>query len=341
MSDNTAVALAEFREQSLNPIMDRLTAALAGEMPVERMMQTIMVSLEKTPKLLQANRQSVVAAAMTACLLRLPVDGATGQGYLIPFKGMCQFIPGYKGLVTLAGRSSFAVHNDIVRENDDFDLTSGSNPSIHHKPDPRLTAEERGKAIGAYAVFRSNILPTVIQWMPISEIIKIRDKSAGYKNNPSKSLWTTDPTSMALKTPIRVGFKKVPHEIGGAVPDMHRAAALEEQFDLGRIANLDEQGVVHSTFVNRSTEHGAQSEKELGERIKDAEPQSYELKTAVGATMLCDGLSHWANNFLSLWENCDGNDRQRLMVNNEVILSQLKGWDAYIAERVAKATDID
>ena len=339
MSRDNSIAVVEFREQSLDPIMDRLTAALAGEMPVEQMMQTIMVSIEKAPKLLQANRQSVVAAAMTACLLRLPVDGATGQGYLIPFKGFCQFIPGYRGLITLAGRSTFSLHNDIVREGDNFTFRSGSNPEILHDWNPALNDRQRGKAVGAYAIWRSNHMPTIMQWMPMDEILTHRDRSAGYQNNPSGSVWSTDTKAMVLKTPIRVGSKKVPHEIG--FQDIHRATAIEEQHDLGRIANLDEHGAVHTTFVDRATEEAQEPPQEMEERIEKPVAQEHVLVTADGAHVACDGLTLWANNFLALWERSEGDDRARLKNANEVILSQLKVWDAAIWERLAKETGIE
>lgn len=334
-----AVALAEFREQSLAPIMDRLRDALAGEMPVEQMMQTIMVSIEKTPKLLQANRQSVVASAMTACLLRLPVDGATGQGYLIPFKGHCQFIPGYKGLITLAGRSTFSLHNDIVRELDEFDMRSGSDPVIHHKPDPRLNDKQRGKAIGAYAIWRSRHLPTIMQWMPISDIMAIRDSSAGFKMNPQRSVWTSDPKAMVLKTPIRIGSKKVPHEIG--FQDIHRATALEEQHDLGGVAHLDEEGVVHTTFVDNVTENGDVQPQELEERIEQVQVMTHVLVAPDGAHVDCDGLSAWANQFIALWQQCDGVTRQAMNDRNLTMLSQLPQLDAAIWERLVKETGIE
>jgi hypothetical protein len=44
---------------------------------------------------------------MTAAQLGLE-PGINGQGYLIPYKGTCTFVPGWKGLVDLVARSGRA-----------------------------------------------------------------------------------------------------------------------------------------------------------------------------------------------------------------------------------------
>src|SRR6516225_5043021 len=83
-------------QKQFEPLLPRLEAALAKTIPLPRLMQTIWISLERNPKLFDANRQSLFNAALTFAFLGLEVDGATGQGFLIPYAGKVQPVIGYK-----------------------------------------------------------------------------------------------------------------------------------------------------------------------------------------------------------------------------------------------------
>jgi recombination protein RecT len=99
---------------------------LDKRVPVERLMQTIMISCERLPALLKCDRQSLFNSAMSAAVLGLEVDGVTGQAYLIPFAGKAQLVIGYKGFNTLAARSGITITGAVVREGDEFDYELGS-----------------------------------------------------------------------------------------------------------------------------------------------------------------------------------------------------------------------
>src|SRR5262249_12016457 len=127
-------ALTVFQEQ-LAPLSPRFEQALAGRVSVERLMQTILVSCERNPKLLDCNRQSLFNAAMSAAVLGLEVDGVTGQAYLIPFKGRAQLVIGYKGFNTLAARSNMTITGAAVREGDHFAFELGTDARVIHVPE--------------------------------------------------------------------------------------------------------------------------------------------------------------------------------------------------------------
>src|ERR1017187_6870358 len=101
-------------ESTLRPLTPRFEQALGGVMPVAKLMRSIMISVERTPKLLNADRQSLLNAAMSAACLGLEVDGVTGQAFFVPFANRAQLIIGYKGMNTLAARSGFTVQGDVV-----------------------------------------------------------------------------------------------------------------------------------------------------------------------------------------------------------------------------------
>ena len=92
-------------EKQFEPLAPRFAQVLPASLPVERLIRTVMVSVERLPKLMECDRQSLFNAAMSAACLGLEVDGVTGQAFLIPFAGKAQLVIGYKGYSTLAARS--------------------------------------------------------------------------------------------------------------------------------------------------------------------------------------------------------------------------------------------
>ena len=134
-------------EQQLKPLAPHFAQVLGKTMPVERLMRTIMISVERLPMLLQCDRQSIFNAAMSAACLGLEVDGVTGQAYLIPFKGRAQLVIGYKGFNTLAARSGITITGAVVREGDEFDYQLGSSAFVRHVP----TLGNKGRIVAAWA----------------------------------------------------------------------------------------------------------------------------------------------------------------------------------------------
>lgn len=235
--------LPAFRQQ-----MDKMAVEFGRVLPPhltsDRLYRTTLNAVQQAQKangknaLLEADRTSLLSAVMTSAVLGLEPDGVTGQGYLVPFKGKVQFIPGYKGLITLAFNSGFALEGHLVHENDMFSQQKGTDPKINHAP-PSL-GQDRGGIIGAYATARSNNVPAVSVVMDINDILKVRDRSAGYQSSKKfnyKSTWDTEFEGMARKTPIR--------RLGGNLPlNVQRAIALEQSFDEGKTASIDPEGTV-------------------------------------------------------------------------------------------------
>jgi recombination protein RecT len=72
-----------------------------------------------------------------------------GQAYLVPYKGVCQLVPGWQGYVDLISRAGRAsVWTGAVRDGDLFDYTLGSSPTLEHKPGD----EDGGEFTYVYAV---------------------------------------------------------------------------------------------------------------------------------------------------------------------------------------------
>lgn len=229
----------------LVPIENELTAlapqfedVLAGTMPVDRLIRTVVVSCERLPRLLQCDRQSIMLSAMSAATLGLEVDGVTGQAFLIPFASRAQLVIGYKGFNTLAARSGYTITGDVVREGDEFEFEKGTSPFVRHKPVMRTSTDARpeyGGIIGAWACATHMERPPMVEVMSLDELLAIKGRSPGAKK--SDSPWN-DPKvgfpAMCAKTVKRRLARHMPLNV------MQLAARLDEAHEeQGRFAYIN------------------------------------------------------------------------------------------------------
>jgi recombination protein RecT len=118
----------------MDKLKPQMALALPKHMNADRMTRLALTAFSTTPALQQCSPQSIAASIMTAAQLGLE-PGISGQGYLIPYKTTCTFVPGWKGLVDLVARSGRAtVWTGAVREGDRFDFQLGDEPFCRHKP---------------------------------------------------------------------------------------------------------------------------------------------------------------------------------------------------------------
>jgi len=221
---NDLVAL----ENQLVPYAPRFAQVLASVMPVERFTRTLLVSCERDPKLLQADRQSLFNAAMTGAVLGLEADGATGQFFLLPFgdrknnRTIVQPVIGYKGYSTLGARSGLTISGGVVREGDDFDYDEGSKAFVHHKR--KLGDEDKRPIVASWATATCDTRPAIVKILSITEIIAIKTKSPRGSQPPWADQSIGFP-AMAEKSAKRRLARDMPLNV------FQRAARMEEAFE--------------------------------------------------------------------------------------------------------------
>ena len=221
-------------EKGLVTIADNLAAVLPQTLPAEKLIRTVMIACENNPAVGKCSMPSILRSAMSAAVLGLEVDGVSGQGYLVPFKGNAQFIVGYRGLCTIADRAKWTLDAFVVHEGDAFEFDE---PSGYVKPGRKLGNED-APIVAAYALARHNSIPPKLRVMSLKQIVDVRDRSAGWKARRERSTWGTEFAAMARKTPLRMLAKDMP------VLALHLASSLETQHDLGRVANVEPDGFV-------------------------------------------------------------------------------------------------
>ncbi|QHB41392.1 RecT-like ssDNA annealing protein [Mycobacterium phage Megiddo] len=190
----------------INDMRPELAKALPKHITPERMARIAVTVVRQTPALANCSPESFLGALLTASQLGLE-PGPTGEAYFVPYKQVCQFIPGYRGLIKLARNSGQVkdIYAEVIYENDKFEYTLGLNRTIaEHTPPP--LGQDRGKPIGAYAAaeLATGAKPFVV--MTLAEIESIRSRSMAANNGP----WVTDWAEMAKKTTIRRLAKWLP-----------------------------------------------------------------------------------------------------------------------------------
>lgn len=181
--------------------------------------------------------ESVYASLITAAQLGLEPSGVRGLGYLVPYKGKCTFMPGWRGLIALALRSKAvkSIYAHVVYEGDDFVVKLGTHVDIHHVP-ALNTSDQPREVIAAYAVAVLENGERDIEVMDRYELERVRDFAAsnrGGKDGPAYQQWADQ---MYRKAPIRRLCKRLP--LGD---DYFMAAKLDELHDQGKpdeIANF-------------------------------------------------------------------------------------------------------
>ena len=204
-------------------------------LPPERLIRTVLVSIERVPKLLQCSQQSVMNGAMSAAVLGLEVDGITGQGFLIPYGDKAQIVIGYKGYNTIAARADLTINGGIVREDDDFDYLLGTGGFVRHKP----KLGSKAPIIGAWATAEALNRPAIVEVLGLDDILAIKGKSAGARK--ADSPWNDNLVgfpAMAIKTAKRRLHRSLP------LMPYQRAAAMDGAAEAGRYSYIEPDGQV-------------------------------------------------------------------------------------------------
>jgi len=176
---------------------------------------------------------SVYTALVIAAQLGLEPAGLRGEAYLIPFKGECKLMPGYRGLIKLALNSGKVrdITARVVYEGDDFAVLLGTEEKIHHVPMLGRVVAEGDAAptvIAAYAVATMADGSRKFEVMERWELDRVRAVSQ-QANGPAWGAWADQ---MYRKAPVRRLAKFLP--LGS---DYYKAAAVDELIDTGNATN--------------------------------------------------------------------------------------------------------
>lgn len=217
--------------QFLEANADTVFGALPKQVTRERMIAVTLSSLRKNPALLNCDPLSLFAAVTEAANLGLIPDGVLGQAYLVPYKEECVLIPGYKGLIDLARRSSTisTIRTAVVRKGDEFEWREGDDPCLRHTPSPDADYLDDEAITHAYmiAVLRDGGVQR--NCWPVAKIkAHARKYSASFRSGKKDSPWITAFEAMARKTVVResIGRGELPVSV-----ELQSLACREELYE--------------------------------------------------------------------------------------------------------------
>lgn len=189
----------------------------------DRMTRLVITSMRRNSYLAQCGPESVVGAVIQAAQLGLEVDNGLGHAYLVPYKGDCTLIIGYRGLVELARRTGqiSTIFAAVVHENDEFEYALGTDPKVHHVP----RTSSRGLPTHVYAVAKLADGATQFDVLSVEDVEAVRKRSPGGAKGSGP--WATDWAEMAKKTALRRLCKMLPMTV-------ETAEALEREDGYGQ-----------------------------------------------------------------------------------------------------------
>lgn len=195
---------------------------LVGKDGVDRFVRVCLNAVQANPKVLDADRRSLLLACMKSAQDRLLPDGreAVLNIYKTKVKGvggrdewieMVQYLPMVGGLVKKLYDSGHVTFVDAVavRERDEFEYHRGDEPRVIHKP--YIGEEDPGKVIAAYAIFKLRNGETKREVMSRRDIEIVRTKSKA----PDGPMWAEDAfyDQAAIKSVIKRAYKQLPSSI--------------------------------------------------------------------------------------------------------------------------------
>lgn len=195
----TAVQQLTPIQVALNENKGRIQRSLADALPIDKYLQLTANVINNSRDLSRCSPASIVSAVLQAAEVRLFPGNVLGHAYLVPYKGNCTFILGYKGILQLCHRSPkvLKVEAHTVHEGDEFDYTRGGNGTLEHRPEP-FGERTVKNCLGAYAIATLANGEFLFEVMSSRELNAIRSRAKS-KNGP----WKTDTLAMYRKTCVR------------------------------------------------------------------------------------------------------------------------------------------
>lgn len=249
-TENPVTGFGRFMEK----FKPQMALALPKHLNPDRMTRLAMTAFSNNKALQDCDPKTILGSIMTACQLGLEI-GISGQGYLVPYKGTCTFVPGWQGLVELVSRSGRGtVWTGAVFEGDEFDFAEGDNPFVKHKSGDE---DDPKKLTHVYAIGRAkgSDYPVISVWTVnkiykhLAKFNKVGGNHYAIKDNGKNF------EMYARKIPLLQVIKYMPKsiELAAAVEQSHTA-------EQGNYSTIDQDFTLVPDQVPAETEQEGSAE---------------------------------------------------------------------------------
>ena len=176
LKEQTGVAPAKRSfPELLDAMKGEIEKALPKHMTGDRVARIALTAFRNNKDLQACDQGSILASVMIASQLGLEI-GVLGHAYLVPYKGQCQLIPGWRGLVDLVSRAGKAtVWTGAVYEGDGFDYALGDSPYLKHRPMCEDETYDKLNYVYAIGRVRGSEYPVIEVWSK-AKAVKHRDR---------------------------------------------------------------------------------------------------------------------------------------------------------------------
>jgi recombination protein RecT len=221
-------------DRAQSPILTSLPAHVRPD----RFERNLVNLCMQNPAIMQYDPRLTFREVSKAAALGLLLDPQLGEAYVVPSWNSKKRVAepqlriGYRGLIKLCRQAGnvAAIYAHEYRENDFIEVEQGDNKHLAHKPN---LYQDRGKALGYYAVIKYKDGYCDFDVMSLPEVHAIRDRSDAWQAYTAKRIkstpWATDPDEMGKKTVLRRLLKRQDQS-----PDLSDALAYESRLDTAR-----------------------------------------------------------------------------------------------------------
>lgn len=263
-------------------------------MSIDEFMVMIINAVKKTPKLLEAERGTLIAAALTAAELGLPPNTVMGLSFILPFnkryregnqwvsKLEASFQVGYQGWIEIMLRNPKieSIDSGTIYENEQWYFNLGKREPFMHTP---LPPSQRGRPIASYAIAwlrDSNKPKVVVLYEEEIEMFKKISQAAASEYSPWNKEGADPRRWMQRKTCIKQLAKELPK-----TKEIEKTFAIDNAAETGGSQTIDQEGnvVIEESDYAKAVANAnrkAAKEEAVGKTMDDiaqeatADPQS-------------------------------------------------------------------
>lgn len=256
VAGNKQVATQQTAKALFQGFGEYIAASLPQHVPQELLLNAMLNSIRKNPKLLNCTQASMLSAIMFSAQTGLLPDTPAQECHLIPYGSTCQWIPGFRGYQKLARQSGevLDIVARVVYKGDEFKQVLGSSEEILHVPSDDPAVDDKGKPIPThfYAIAFLSNGRSKFEVMTKAQVDKVRDGSRAKDDGP----WVQWYEEMGRKTVFRRLAKWLPMSasMAAAIEMDNRATMGDNQPLHPQLAGVVEELTEQDTGESRTEE---------------------------------------------------------------------------------------
>lgn len=309
---------AQVFQAGFSRIAPQIKAALPTHIPYERFERTVMVAVQREPKLLRVNQRSLFLACQRAANDGLMPDGR--EGAIVIFGNEAQWMPMVHGIRKLAYNTGeiASITAEVAYDCDKFVVIKGDDPKIIHEP--CMDPPDGAKMIAAYMIAKLKNGEVIREVMTRKQIEKVKAIS----RNKGGLLWTTFEEEGWRKSVIRRGAKQLPLS-ADRDSDLRMQRAIERIDDDTVIEGkaIDPSAIDEAAASTRQLESPTPSKLDALESMADPDALDGEGEEI---EVLPDPERDHANELTDRIAACQTEAEVRQLAANAAVKRRMAGW---------------